>query len=448
MKFKDKLPKLRKEQNLSQEQLADRLGVSRQAVSKWESGQSYPDMNKMIEIASTLNTTLDKLLDDGALGEEIKEEKQIKPKDLLHNTLKFITSSVNMFFSMSFKEKIVCIFEMGALSLTLAILSYIIYAIIVVFSDHFFFFIPHPIKYYVTSVIGDLTFLALVIIIIITIIHIFKVRYLNYYITIEDPEVSPSKRQKVIIRDPKHSTTSFIKILSKLLKLFLKGVLLFVFIPLIIMFVFILMLVAFTLYHINIGIISLYVLLTLLGISISIYLLIKIIYNFIFNLKTNFNKIFHFFIISLVLIGIFSGLTLTTYLNYKPVKVDYNNKDFITDNREINFADNIILPFLREGTTEINIDNNEPNIKLEISHLKEATYNIYTYNDTYYDKNYLTYGINCYPNTSGISNLNDILDDIKNKQRRDYLLSNTYKVTITTSLDNLNKLKENLTIIY
>ena len=78
MKFKDKLPKLRKEQNLSQEQLADRLGVSRQAVSKWESGQSYPDMNKMIEIASALDTTLDKLLDDGALGDPPKEEKTSK----------------------------------------------------------------------------------------------------------------------------------------------------------------------------------------------------------------------------------------------------------------------------------------------------------------------------------------------------------------------------------
>ena len=50
MKFCDKLPKLRKENNLSQELLADKLGVSRQAVSKWESGSSYPDMEKMIDM--------------------------------------------------------------------------------------------------------------------------------------------------------------------------------------------------------------------------------------------------------------------------------------------------------------------------------------------------------------------------------------------------------------
>ena len=40
--FSENLKKIRKENNLSQEQLADELGVSRQAISKWESGTSYP----------------------------------------------------------------------------------------------------------------------------------------------------------------------------------------------------------------------------------------------------------------------------------------------------------------------------------------------------------------------------------------------------------------------
>lgn len=44
MKLSDNIKFIRKENNLSQEQLAEQLGVSRQAVSKWESGQSYPEM--------------------------------------------------------------------------------------------------------------------------------------------------------------------------------------------------------------------------------------------------------------------------------------------------------------------------------------------------------------------------------------------------------------------
>ena len=65
MKFSDKLKKLRKENNLSQERLADLLEVSRQAVSKWESGSSYPDMEKLKKMCKILNCTLEDLMDDG-----------------------------------------------------------------------------------------------------------------------------------------------------------------------------------------------------------------------------------------------------------------------------------------------------------------------------------------------------------------------------------------------
>ena len=46
MKFNEKLSCLRKEKHYSQEELAEKLSVSRQAVSKWESGTSYPEMDK------------------------------------------------------------------------------------------------------------------------------------------------------------------------------------------------------------------------------------------------------------------------------------------------------------------------------------------------------------------------------------------------------------------
>lgn len=49
--FNDNLNKYRKQKGLSQEELAFRLGVSRQSVSKWESGQSTPELERIIEIA-------------------------------------------------------------------------------------------------------------------------------------------------------------------------------------------------------------------------------------------------------------------------------------------------------------------------------------------------------------------------------------------------------------
>lgn len=59
-----KLSKLRKENNYTQEQLADVLGVSRQAVSKWESNITYPETDKLIRISELFDCSLDYLLKD------------------------------------------------------------------------------------------------------------------------------------------------------------------------------------------------------------------------------------------------------------------------------------------------------------------------------------------------------------------------------------------------
>lgn len=64
MTLGDKLAKLRKENNYTQEQLADVLGVSRQAVSKWESNISYPETDKLIRMGELFNCSMDYLLKD------------------------------------------------------------------------------------------------------------------------------------------------------------------------------------------------------------------------------------------------------------------------------------------------------------------------------------------------------------------------------------------------
>lgn len=64
MSLCEKLQTLRKKNGLSQEELAEKLGISRQAVSKWESGQSAPDLNKLIIISKLYNVTVDSLVKD------------------------------------------------------------------------------------------------------------------------------------------------------------------------------------------------------------------------------------------------------------------------------------------------------------------------------------------------------------------------------------------------
>lgn len=58
----NKLLKLRKQHNLSQEELAEKLGISRQAVSKWERAETSPDTDNLILLARLYNVSLDELL--------------------------------------------------------------------------------------------------------------------------------------------------------------------------------------------------------------------------------------------------------------------------------------------------------------------------------------------------------------------------------------------------
>ena len=62
MELSEKLYTLRKKSGLSQEQLAEQLNVSRQAISKWETGQSVPESDKLLAISSYFNVSLDYLL--------------------------------------------------------------------------------------------------------------------------------------------------------------------------------------------------------------------------------------------------------------------------------------------------------------------------------------------------------------------------------------------------
>lgn len=64
MTFGEKLSKLRKESNYTQEQLADVLGVSRQSISKWESDLAYPETDKLIKIGKLFACSMDYLLDE------------------------------------------------------------------------------------------------------------------------------------------------------------------------------------------------------------------------------------------------------------------------------------------------------------------------------------------------------------------------------------------------
>lgn len=70
MELNDKILKLRKTQGLSQQELANQLGVSRQSISKWELGESQPDINNIITLSDVFGVSTDYLLKDDIVSHE------------------------------------------------------------------------------------------------------------------------------------------------------------------------------------------------------------------------------------------------------------------------------------------------------------------------------------------------------------------------------------------
>ena len=111
MNLSDNLKRIRKENNLSQEDLAEKLGVSRQSVSKWESGAAYPEMDKVIQLCKMFDLNIDELLNKNV--NEVKDNKQskININKYIDDFLSFVTKTINMFSDLTFKSKMKCLIE-------------------------------------------------------------------------------------------------------------------------------------------------------------------------------------------------------------------------------------------------------------------------------------------------------------------------------------------------
>jgi len=82
IKIGNYIKQLRNNVGLTQKQLADKLNVSFQAVSKWENGDTLPGTDILIELSDALNTTVDKLLNGGSIV--MKKRKLMKLEDIIN----------------------------------------------------------------------------------------------------------------------------------------------------------------------------------------------------------------------------------------------------------------------------------------------------------------------------------------------------------------------------
>ena len=103
MLFNEKLRKIRKENNLTQEELAEKLNVSRQAITKWESGVGIPDIENLKQISNMFNISIDELVkEDKEIILEVKKQYTIS-KELEIDHTKHFDINISKIFELNIK---------------------------------------------------------------------------------------------------------------------------------------------------------------------------------------------------------------------------------------------------------------------------------------------------------------------------------------------------------
>ncbi len=97
LKFNEKLIKLRKAVGLSQEELGNKLNVARQTVSKWELGETTPEMDKLEELSNLFEVSIDELVKDSSVPNIITKEINRKKVDSLYRDSQNVKSVIRIY---------------------------------------------------------------------------------------------------------------------------------------------------------------------------------------------------------------------------------------------------------------------------------------------------------------------------------------------------------------
>ncbi len=485
MKLSNNLKNIRKENNLSQEQLAEKLGVSRQAVSKWESGQSYPEMDKVLLICRLFNYNIDELMNENV--KEVNETKQSKVNinKYVEDFFNFITKTVNMLSVMKFKQRMKCLTEQIIVSLLLAIIFAIIGAIGASILELMFKGLN---IYSIIINICKAIYITLALIVGITILlHIFKIRYLDYYeIVKEDESFNIAKQQKIInnqkdkllgnvenetdkylesgiqkgdknkekivIRDPKHSISKFLIGIIKLVLLCIKFIVAFISIYFIVTFVTLVALLILSFIFVGAGLVFLGSLFSIISAIIINFIILKLCYNFIVSKKSKKGKLAILFLVSLVLAGMGIGMISIGIANFNYIEnPEENNEIEEVYNMEMKDA----LPIKHPYDVEY-IETDSSEIKIVVKHSKYYSAEIINNRAMSIDEvleehaqtgiiidQILGNSMEIYVspnNTKKGDMIRQTIKDINNKEIKDY---SNYKVYVYTSKENIKTIREN-----
>lgn len=444
MNFCNNLQKLRKKMNLSQEQLAESLNVTRQSVSKWESGASYPEMDKLLALCKIFNCGLDDLV-----NKNIDEVKDLtSSKKVILNFFKSVGDGINktirMLESFSFKELVKFLCQIAVIIIVIALCNIPFQIIENAITQAFY---NNDIYEIISSFCSFIMILLYSCFAIIAFFYVYKVKFLDNI----DIENSDNDNKTILYNENKNivkkenftiksDRLSILDLLMNLFIWFLKFIFIIFMFPIImsiiggvICFVLLIILIFKGLFLIGPIIISL----SLVVFSIMI---MEILFNFIVNKKTNFKRIFIVCISSIVLASIGIGLSIGYFSNIEIINKAPNQYEIETKEEIIPMNDKLFIHDNYYGNIDYIEDNNlNDQVKIDVDYYKS----IYDINIISNENN----TISIHSEEPGVIKigeyLDQVIDNLKNKKIYNYDILSEVKIRVTTSSENINKIKYN-----
>lgn len=451
MKFGENLQKLRKERGISQEQLAEQLGVTRQSVSKWESGASYPEMDKIVAICNIFHCDMDVLINKDITEERDKKDASKVVKVGFKNIADYIKKTIYLFEHQSFKDIIKMIAQVM-----------IIICVILCFSIPFMLFKEMVVSLFYT---GDNWFSIFFsrfwnfifnasygILAIATFLYIFKVKFLDgEEIVIEEVNESldtidddnsqdtvKDNKKKKVIKVKRTEGFSLLDLLSKAITLCLKVFLLFLLIPAIIGVI--MLIIAFVLLVILIfrGVFLVGPIFIALGITVFCLIVIELILDFIFNLRFSRRRVIITIISSVVVSAVGLGLSIWYFLNLNVVNDVPNNFKQETQEEVYMMNDELLIQYGWNYIKFVEDESMTNQVRVRIDYYPDYTAAELEKEDNEIFINY---------DTINSIRINEVTDSIINNLKKNKLYTydklGTVSMTITSSKNNIEKLKEN-----
>ena len=460
MKFGDKLIILRKKNGLSQEELAEKLGVSRQSVSKWESNNTYPETDKIVQICNLFECSMDDLINDKVTDVEgsLRKNKN-NLNEVWDSLLEFITKTINMFSHMKFTSGLKCLIEMFVLGFILWILGKIVCGISSSIVANLFSFFGSQTTNIIHDVLSSIFNIFWFVLAVIVMVHTFKIRYLNYYEEItsdeqpsqEEPkkkEKVEMKQERVVIRDSEENDKpfAFLGVLSKIIIIFIKFLVGCFALGIIATLIGLVIATVVSASLIPTNLLFFGSSLSLLSVSTITALVLLLCIYFIISKKVNVKVFIIIFLTALVTCGIGVGISAISLKNIDYITDDTTN--MITKKLDFTYKDDLSIQTYNTDSYNYIVDSSMNDNDIIVEYKTNEKFNEVKY---HYNKEDYMNVLYIYNNYDGNFKevYNTLMKDLKNNTiHLNYYNNYENTLTIKANQNTIDKLIANLEKLY